>query len=524
MDAQSISKDDIKEIDIHDLSDESHKEFATVDERKLLWKIDIHVIPWLAVLYLLNFLDRGSIGNAKLYNLEKSINITDKQYLIALTVFFFPYSLLEPLSNVFLRRFKPSIYLSSMMLAWGIVMTFHGVVKNYGGLITVRVLLGATEAGLYPGIVFYITSWYKSSEMGSRVAVFFSSATVAGAFSGLLATAISNMDGVGGKSGWEWIFILEGLATIVVAFASYWVIQDFPTTAKFLTEKERRFVVRRLKQDMRLSAGGEHFQLKYVRQSLADWKTWIAMGIYMGFDGPLYAFSLFLPSIINQLGRARPLLHLVYILTYFIMPSVTGFKANVANLLSVPVYAWGCFMTCVIGFLGDRLGSRRYINYALFGTGLVAYVILIASTTPALSYFAVYLAVSAIYPTIPNSVAWVASNVEGSYKRAVTLGMAIGFGNINGAITANIYRAKDKPWYRLGHGIVLAYIAIGFICSFIFAVLLKRENDRRDRGERDEIIRGIDNDNGREQNGTYSSVEEAQKEKGDAWSGFRYTL
>jgi MFS family permease len=389
-----------------------------------------------------------------------------------------------------------------MMLLWGLVMTFHGVIKNYGGLITVRVLLGATEAGLYPGIVFYITSWYKRSEMGTRVAVFFSSATVAGAFSGLLAAAISKMDGIGGRTGWEWIFILEGLATIVLAVASFWVIQDFPNNAKFLTEDERKFVIRRLKDDQKLSADGESFHMKYVWQSLTDWKTYVAMGIYMGFDGPLYAFSLFLPSIINQLG----------------------FKATEANLLSVPVYAWGCLMTCVIGFLGDRIGNRSYINFALFGVGLAAYIILIVSRSAALSYFAVYLAVSAIYPIIPNSVAWVASNVEGSYKRAVTLAIAIGFGNINGAVTANIYRSRDKPRYVLGHAIVLAYIAIGLISSIVFFVLLKRENARRDRGERDEVIRGVESNGAGEKNGVYANVEEAQRAKGDAWSGFRYTL
>jgi len=226
------------------------------------------------------------------------------------------------------------------------------------------------------------------------------------------------------------------------------------------------------------------------------------MGIYMGFDGPLYAFSLFLPSIINQLG----------------------FKATEANLLSVPVYAWGCLMTCVIGFLGDRIGHRSYINFALFGVGLAAYIILIASRSPALSYFAVYLAVSAIYPIIPNSVAWVASNVEGSYKRAVTLAIAIGFGNINGAVTANIYRARDKPRYILGHAVVLAYIAIGFISSIVFLILLKRENGRRDRGERDEVIQGLESKSAADKNGVYSTVEEAKREKGDAWSGFRYIL
>ncbi|KAF8167777.1 major facilitator superfamily domain-containing protein [Crassisporium funariophilum] len=488
-----------KEVD-----EKLHGGTPIVNEKKLLRKIDLHVIPWLALLYLLSFLDRGSIGNAKLYNLENDIGINDGQYLIALTVFFFPYAIFEPASNVFLRKVRPSLWLSGMMFLWGVVMTLHGVIRNYGGLITVRVLLGLTEAGLYPGIA---CSWYKRSEMGSRIAVFFSSATVAGAFSGLLAAAIANMDGLIVNKGWEWIFILEGLATILVSIASFWIIQDFPDSAKFLTEEERVFVIRRLEDDMKLSAGGETFRKKYIWQSLTDWKTWVSMGIFMGFDGPLYAFSLFLPTIINQV--MRPLL---------------GFRATEANLLSVPVYAWGCLMTCAIGFLGDRIGSRGYINLSLLGLGLVAYTILITSKSAALSYFAVYLAVSAIYPTIPNSVAWVASNTEGAYKRSVTLGMAIGFGNINGAVTANIYRAKDRPWYRLGHGIVLAYIGIGFLCSILYAVLLRQENARRERGERDEVIQGVDNKHAHERNGVYKTVEDAKMSKGDDWSGFRYTL
>ncbi|KAF8922717.1 MFS general substrate transporter [Mucidula mucida] len=475
---------------------------SSINESKLMRKVDIYVIPWLALLYLLNFLDRGTIGNAKLYGLETDISISDNQYLIALTLFFFPYALFEPVSNVLLRRLKPSIWLSLMIFFWGVVTTLHGILHNYGGLLAVRIFLGVAEAGMYPGIVFYISSWYKRSELGSRVAVFFSSATVAGAFSGLLAAAIHNMDGVAGLEGWRWIFILEGLFTVLVGIASFWVIQDFPETAKFVTETERVFIIRRLQGDMKLSAGGEKYKTKYIWQSLKDWKTWIAMGIYMGFDGPLFAFSLFLPTIIQQLG----------------------YKSTEANLLSVPVYAWGCLMTCVIGFLGDRIGHRGYINLVLFGTGLIGYIILVASRTPGLSYFAVFLASSAIYPTIPNSVAWVAGNVEGVYKRGVTLAMAIGFGNINGAVTSNIYRASDKPWYPMGHGIVLAYIAIGWICSALYIVLLKRENAARERGERDEIIEGIDNKQAHERNGRYESILAARVDKGDEWSGFRYAL
>ncbi|KAN0100516.1 Major facilitator superfamily domain containing protein [Tylopilus felleus] len=478
---------------------------SAVDEQRLLRKMDVRIVPWLGLLYLLNFLDRGAIGNAKLYGLEADLHITDKQYLIALTVFFFPYAIFEPVSNVLLRRFRPSIWLSSMMFVWGVVMLCHGFVRNYSGLLALRFFLGLAEAGLYPGIVFYISCWYKRSELGTRVAIFFTSATIAGAFSGLLAAAISNMNGVAGRTGWSWIFILEGLFTILCATASFWVIQDFPETAKFLTDAERVFVIRRLRADMQFSAGGEQFKIKYVWQSLKDWKTYTAMGIYMGFDGPLFAFSLFTPTIINQ-----------------------GFKATTANLLSVPVYVWSCIVTVFIGLLGDRLGKRGYINLALFGTGLVGYVILISSSNPALSYFACYLAASAIYPTVPNAVAWVSSNVEGSYKRGMTLAMAIGWGNINGAVASNVYRAKDAPWFRLGHGIVLAYIAIGWISSAIFMVQLKLENNRRDRGERDEVIGcgdGLEEDTAKAaKNGMYESTEAARADKGDEWSGFRYTL
>ncbi|KAF9244581.1 major facilitator superfamily domain-containing protein [Melanogaster broomeanus] len=485
---------------------------SEVDERKLLRKMDIRIVPWLGLLYFLNSLDRGAIGNAKLYGLEADLHISDKQYLIALTVFFFPYALFEPASNIFLRRFRPSIWLSSMMLMWGVVMMCHGFLRNYGGLVTLRVLLGLAEAGLYPGVVYYLSCWYKRSELGTRIAAFFACTTIAGAFNGLLAVAISNMNGVAGLAGWSWIFILEGLFTILCAIASYWIIDDFPETAKFLTPTERVFIIRRQRADMRFSAGGEKFHLKYVWQSLQDWKTYISMGIYVGFDAPLFAFSLFTPTIINQ--------------------------ATTANLLSVPVYACSCILTVIIGFLGDRFGKRGYINLDIHGVhdyspdhwflGLVGYIILITSNKPSLSYFGCYLAASAIYPTVRD--AWIASNVEGSYKRGVTLAMVIGWGNINGAVASNVYRAQDAPWFRLGHGVILAYIVIGWICSAAFMILLKLENARRDRGERDEVIGG-DDLSMKEQtgakaakNGRYESIQAARAEKGDEWSGFRYTL
>ncbi|KAJ8519847.1 hypothetical protein ONZ45_g3280 [Pleurotus djamor] len=481
----------------------AHVDTSDVDERKLLRKIDLRLIPWLSLLYLLSFLDRTSIGNAKLYHLEDDLHINDDQYLLTLTIFFFSYAVFEVPSNVFLKRLRPSIWLSGLMLLWGVMMTLQGIVTNYGGLLGMRWLLGMFEAGLFPGVNYYLSCWYKRSEFGLRAAIFFSAATVSGAFGGLLAAAINNMDGVGGKPGWSWIFILEGLITVVAGVMSFWIIQDFPDNAKFLTEAERTVVIRRLQSDDQFSAAGENLRMEYIWKSLLDWKTWVSMMVYAGCDMPLYAFSLFLPSIINQLG----------------------YQATPANLLTVPVYVFACIITCCVGFVADRWGHRGLLNIGFLCLGGAGYIILIASRNAALSYFAVYLATCGIYPVIPNTIAWVSNNVEGSYKRSVSLAMTISFGNINGAVSSNVYRSEDRPWYPLGHGLVLMYIALGIVFSIIYRFFLARENQHRDRGERDEIIEGVKTEVSQdEKNGRYVSVVEAKRAKGDEWSGYRYTL
>ncbi|KAL1758198.1 major facilitator superfamily domain-containing protein [Schizophyllum commune] len=489
-------------VDARSLSDDAPArdiDTSGVDEKKLLRKIDLQLIPWLSLLYLLSFLDRTSIGKC-LYHLTTDLHMSDKQYLISLTVFYFSYSILEVPSNVFLKRLRPSIWLSGLMVFWGIMMTLQGIVTNYPSLVGMRVLLGTFEAGLFPGVNYYLSCWYKRSEFGIRAAVFFSAATVSGAFGGLLAAAISKMDGIGGKAGWAWIFILEGLATVLAGIISFWIIQDFPDTAKFLTPAERAVVIRRLQADDQFSAAGEQLKMKYIWKSFADWKTWVGMIIYVGCDMPLYSFSVFLPTIINQIG----------------------YTATPANLLTVPVYVFACIVTCIVGFCADRYGHRGLFNIGFFILGAVGYIILIVSRSGALSYVGVYLA----------ACAWMSNNVEGSYKRSVSLAMVIGFGNINGAVSSNVYRDKDKPWYTLG--LVLMYIAFGLISSTVYLFLADRENRRRDRGERDEVIRAEGSEEGKEgdegkkgghaRNGVYESVDAARRDKGDEWSGYRYTL
>ena len=170
---------------------EAHADFSHIDPKKVLRKMDLRLIPMLALLYLLSFLDRGNIGNARIEGLVDDLKMTGPQYNWCLTIFFFTYCVFEVPSNLLLKKFRPSIWLPSIMVSWGLVMTLMGLVQNYHGLLIARLFLGVTEAGLYPGVAYYITMWYCRDEAQFRQALFFSAASVAGAFSGLLAFAIA---------------------------------------------------------------------------------------------------------------------------------------------------------------------------------------------------------------------------------------------------------------------------------------------------------------------------------------------
>merc|ERR1712029_891455 len=266
----------------------SPEERAAID-RKLMRKVDLWLIPWLCLLYLLSFLDRSNIGNARLAGMEEDLDMGGHDYNNALTIFFISYALAEPITNVLLKRLTPRVFFTGIILLWGLIMTLMGLVTNYSGLLACRWFLGLAEAGLFPGVNYYLSCWYKRSELGMRAAVFFSAAALAGSFGGLLAAAIAQMEGVGGKAGWAWIFIIEGLATMFVGCFCWWMVFDWPATARFLTEEDRLRLRRRLAADNQ-SSTAEEYDKRHVVAALKDWKCWGYAFIYMGNLCPPYAF------------------------------------------------------------------------------------------------------------------------------------------------------------------------------------------------------------------------------------------
>ncbi|KAK9245351.1 major facilitator superfamily domain-containing protein [Lipomyces tetrasporus] len=458
------------------------KAFSSIDLGKLLHKIDLRFLPVLSVLYLLSFLCRGTIGNAKTFGLSKNLHLTDKEYALALTVFFFSYALFDVPANMILKKLRPSIWLPSVMVATSIVMTLTGIVQSGGGLIAARFFLGLVEAGLFPGVTYCISCWYGRNEAQFRNALFFCAASMAGAFAGLLAYGLHYMDGVGGLEGWRWIMIIEGLLTFVVAVPSYFLVQDYPHTAKFLTAKERAFVEYRLRHDGEKAHSGAEMpetseeidaendaadtkpRLSYLKDILLDYRIYLHIVIFWGIACPLYSISLFLPTIILNLG----------------------YTSAKANLLTVPIYIAACILALIVAYFSDKFQKRAIFVLVSCCIMIVGFIIAAAApvSMPGLSYAGVFIAASGVYPGFPGMVAWCSNNLVG-YKRVLGVGMQVGVGSFGGAMAMNFYRPQDAPQYVLGHCInimfvSLAMIAIG-ILYWITPVRTESETDLRTR-------------------------------------------
>ncbi|KAL3469735.1 major facilitator superfamily domain-containing protein [Aspergillus californicus] len=459
---------DIEPLHIDDINTKPHPEFLDPNvERRVVWKCDLHVVPVLMVLYLLAFLDRINIGNARLQGLEADLGMSGNDYNIALFIFFIPYILCEIPCNLIMKKLAPSTWLSSIMVCWGIITICQGFVQNKGGLMACRFLIGVFEAGFLPGCVYLISMYYKRYELQWRLTLFFTASILAGAVSGLLAYGMSYMDGVRGYSSWRWIFILEGIATVVVAVASKFFIVDWPDKARFLNDNERAILQSRLQGDQgvyrmdRLDKGAVMLVLK-------DVKIYLGTIMYLGVLNTGYAGSFFTPTILKEMGR----------------------DSLESQIMSVPVYVAAAVMTLCTALLSDRLKHR--FGFAFLGclVATVGYVILLAqeSVPTGGKYFALFAIVGGGYIAQPIFIGWLSNNMSGHYKQAIASAVQIGFGNCGGFVASNVFIQAEAPLYRSGYGTSLGLIWMAAFAGIGMFFLLARENRMREQGKRDYVL------------------------------------
>jgi MFS family permease len=434
---------------------------GNLNERKLITKIDLRVIPVLSVLYLLAFLDRTNIANASVFGLVKDLNLVGNEYNTALTIFFVPYIIFEIPSNILLKRLKPSIWLPSCMFMFGVVTICQGFVQGYGGLLTTRFFLGLFEAGMFPGSFYLIGMWYKRHEAQKRYTFFFASTTLAGAFGGLLASAIGKMQGIRGYLGWRWIFILEGILTCVVSIACFFLIPNFPEQTKWLSPEEKAFVKARLRDDQGRSALERPITFKDVLNCFKDYKFFLGGLMYFGLIVPAYGYAYFAPGIIQSYGYS---------------PIQT-------QLHSVPPWATAFGFSMLVAFFSDKLRHRFLFTLIPICVSIAGFAILITTHyNHHLEYGALFLITSGTYSAMPIIVCWFTMNLGGHHRRAVGAAWQIGFGNIGGIIATYSFTKSDKVhFYHKGYSICLGFICLSATSCVLYFVACTMQNKRKEK-------------------------------------------
>ncbi|KAI5309745.1 hypothetical protein KEM55_002511, partial [Ascosphaera atra] len=462
----------------------------TTTERKLMLKVDWHLLPPLVILYLLAFLDRVNISNATIFHLKEDLDIVEgMKYNTALTIFFVPYILAEVPSNILMKKLKPNVWLSGCMFLFGLVTCLQGLVQNWGGLMATRFFLGMFESGMFPGCFYLMGTWYSRAEAQKRFSFFFCSTTLAGAFGGLLASAIGLLQGQRGYNGWRWVFIIEGAATAVIGIILYFLIPGFPEEVKWLKDDQKDFLRAKLARDVGKAGHEESIKLKDVFAVIKDYNIWIGAFMYFGLIVPGYGYAYFAPTFIKGYGYG-----------------------NIkTQLLSIAPWAAAFVFAMTLATLSDRLRHRfTFVMIPLFVcmAGFAMLLHIHGQARRHAEYAALFLITMGAYSAMPVIVCWFVTNLAGHRRKSIGTAVQVGFGNIGGIISTFSFLAKDAPNYTTGFRIGLGFCSLSGAATIAYLVVCHMRNRSRDRLMAD----GGD------------TIVEGEEDLGDLRPDFRYQL
>lgn len=312
------------------------------------------------------------------------------------------------------------------------------------------------------------------SETQTRIALFYTASALSGAFSGLLAFGLAKMRGLGGYAGWRWIFIIEGCATVLLAFVCYFFLIDTPAlSSKWLEPDEIRYLEVRKKAERGRTVIDENpdkFDWKTLRSVFTDWHLYVQVLNFWSNSVPNYGLKFSLPQIVKNMGYT---------------------SAN-AQLLSMPPYIAGAISAYVFGLLADKIRWRMPVIVGGQVVTVTAFAILFSfaenlQDNVPLCYFAVVLACIGIYPIIPGTNAWTSNNLAGARKQGMGIAFMICMGNIGGIVGSFIYVESEKPKYPTGFGSSLAFAAAGVAASAILETRFWHVNKRNAKIPREDI-------------------------------------
>ncbi|WP_207920168.1 MFS transporter [Saccharopolyspora aridisoli] len=266
-------------------------------QNRILRKVAVRLMPFLCLLYFVNYLDRVNIGFAGPNGMNDELGMTATVFGFASGIFFLGYLVLEVPSNLALHRFGARKWLARIMITWGVVATVMAFVPNATTLVVLRFLLGVAEAGFFPGIILYLTYWFPAVQRAKAVALFMAAVPVSSAIGATVSSAlISGGHGVLGLSGWRFMFLVEGVPAMLLAVATWFYLTDRPEQAQWLEDEEREWLSGQLEAERAETESTHSWPL---RKALTHPRILALAFVYFGIAYGLYALGFFLPTIVK---------------------------------------------------------------------------------------------------------------------------------------------------------------------------------------------------------------------------------
>jgi ACS family tartrate transporter-like MFS transporter len=422
---------------------------TSIDGRALYARISWRLIPYMFLLYILAYLDRVNVGFAAV-QMKQQLHFSDTVYGTGAGIFFIGSALFDIPSNLILSKVGPRLWIARIMITWGIISTCMMFVHSPWSFYGLRFLLGVSEAGFFPGMILYLTYWFPSRERARSVARFMTATAIAGVVGAPLSSSLLKLDGRGGLHGWQWLFISEGLPTIIAGLSVLLFLKDHPDQATWLTPKERAWIDDELKRD-RESAGatGRHNFLDALKLPA----LWVLAAIFFVSQITIYTVNLWMPLILAGFktgGAVKTALS-------------AGEASAIARYATLPYLATAIAMVA-IGWSSDRLNDRRWHVAAclLISAGGFAWVAHAQSTTTVLIAFS--LAAIGVFSLQGPFWTWLTTMLEGT---AAAGGIAIittvgGFGGFLGPYLTGRLRDATHSFAGGLYGMsVLAVLAAG---------------------------------------------------------------
>ncbi|KAK1765156.1 major facilitator superfamily domain-containing protein [Phialemonium atrogriseum] len=422
------------------------------EEKKLLRRIDWHLMPLCSLIFMFKNLDSQNISNARIMNQGSDQNImtqlgmTSDQYALLTAVYYIPYIVAEAPSNLLLKRYLPSRWQSRIMITWGVMLMCHAAVKNKEGLYATRFLLGLAEAGQFPGVILQMCYWYRPDEMSLRLLYFYACGNVAGIVGGLLAFAFDHASGSGGLSGWQWLFLVEGIVTVVVGVAIWFLLPDFPDTAKWLTDREKAFIQARLPSNAPRTKE-QNFKWAEIVESLQDKRLWLFTAIWAIYTVGTSGVTFYQSTVIVNLGFTN---------------------IATAQILNIPITVTSLLVIGITGVIADRGRFPRPVYPLTFLIIIIAcYGVLVAYPNTGGVYAATLIGNAVTAAWYPMMWPWRVQTTSRATGSAFSIGFVNSYGQIGGAVGPQIFRSKYAPHYTVPFTVAMCLVAACMVVTLL---------------------------------------------------------